>query len=592
MALSDCSANAEMTFSVRLDSSVLCDYLLKRLNDEMKGSSASFASNLVQDLPEWNGDFAIMDLSSSPVKFGSLSMKLATPSTKSNTCTDINQNGSSSRIKTSKNIVPKTKARRVHLSSKRLNNCDVLGKNLEPDGEFSVRNCTMENKNNVPVVESSKAFKEAASKYDKSSKISSSIRFETSGDVYKCSFCAYQTRKVASIRSHVRRNHFDRIIRCRFCKFTTKWKHNMKNHYVNKHDLERDEAKKLTNQKQRIFEKVKTSEVPLHPTFLEHPNIQDATRNGNSVVVLTEAQTASRSVELPIVNGYTVRPTEMQFDRLIKEDFQSINSDVLLEGSYDDKSSSKVRDDSKIAIKDEPETLFDQAADQINLSPEVSFLDNDMNHLGPIEFIHDCESDSLQTEGFPFLQQDTTDIFVTEEQQSQAAYQGNEFKYGSLLAGLEQRLNYLDNNSQGNPEDLTHEVELHQMELENAESQNTSSPPASPGIEAAHSTTSQEAAACLTVDFQCHICSYRTGKRVYLLNHLRRNHWAISATCTLCEYSTKWKQHLRTHYMNVHKLDLETAKELLLNANFSPYSKFQEMVEENDSFAYQNQFQS
>ena len=71
-------------------------------------------------------------------------------------------------------------------------------------------------------------------------------------------------------------------------------------------------------------------------------------------------------------------------------------------------------------------------------------------------------------------------------------------------------------------------------------------------------------------EFRCKLCKFQTSKRTYLLNHIRRNHFGVTVGCTLCSYSSKWKQTMKLHYMKAHRLDEETTKSLLDLAVFHP----------------------
>ena len=59
---------------MRLDSSVLCDYILKQLkciNDDSNSDNR-------ESVPDWEGNFSIVDSLESEEKLGSLSLKLLT----------------------------------------------------------------------------------------------------------------------------------------------------------------------------------------------------------------------------------------------------------------------------------------------------------------------------------------------------------------------------------------------------------------------------------------------------------------------------------------------------------------------------------
>ena len=67
--------SSEMTFSVRLDSSVFCSYLLKQIKAEA-ASNLDISLNDMDSVPDWEGSFLIVDNESSD-RFGTLSMKLS-----------------------------------------------------------------------------------------------------------------------------------------------------------------------------------------------------------------------------------------------------------------------------------------------------------------------------------------------------------------------------------------------------------------------------------------------------------------------------------------------------------------------------------
>ncbi|XP_075259332.1 uncharacterized protein LOC142351122 isoform X2 [Convolutriloba macropyga] len=66
--------SSEIVVSMRLDSSVLCDYILKQLkciNDDSNSDNR-------ESVPDWEGNFSIVDSLESEEKLGSLSLKLLT----------------------------------------------------------------------------------------------------------------------------------------------------------------------------------------------------------------------------------------------------------------------------------------------------------------------------------------------------------------------------------------------------------------------------------------------------------------------------------------------------------------------------------
>ena len=319
------SGSPQLSFSVKIDSSVICNLLIDYIKAQQLESIAQPS--------EWENSFSIVD-SNSQSSLGDISLKLSTLASKSDCVTDdLSQTVTDDEIKFEPNEIESSAFDGNHLPKGLNNDLDRSDSSIQIDqviesflsinsfeainmykfeeerylserheflvdeGKFGEENSTLnvipnhsqdDNFSDIkPTLISVKEINNSRRPLRKSEKKSRSYGGckDLSKGRFKCDKCPYQSHSIAYVRGHIRNSHGDRYVHCTLCSQSSRQRCNLRRHYMRQHKLDEATA-------EEIVSKTKFSQ-------------KDEAKPTDKVVVNSSDSQSQSSIEKQLENGST-----------------------------------------------------------------------------------------------------------------------------------------------------------------------------------------------------------------------------------------------------------------------------------------------